>query len=65
MKNNPFFLKLFPMLGKILSHIFMELYVRKFAWSLLLKIVLPLPLPPHPTCHNGNSSVCVSVEQGN
>ncbi len=53
---NPFFVKLFPMLGKILPHIFTESCVPKFDWSLLLKIlntyVLKLfsyaaPLPHH------------------
>ncbi len=37
--SNPFFLKLFLMLGKILPHIFTELCIPKFAWSLLLKIL--------------------------
>ncbi len=33
------FLKLFPMLGKIWPHIFTELSIPKFAWSLLWKIL--------------------------
>ncbi len=51
-----FFFKLFPMLGKILPHIFTELCVPKFAWSCLLKILntyflklfpYAAPLPHH------------------
>ncbi len=54
--SNPFFLKLFPMLGKILSHIFTELCVPKFAWSSLLKILntssnyFPMQQPFLPLC---------------
>ncbi len=53
---NPFSLKLFLMLGKILPHIFTELCIPKFAWSLLLKILntyslklfpYATPLPHH------------------
>ncbi len=54
--TNPFFLKLFPMLGKILPHTFMKLSVPKFAESLLLKLLntyflklfsYTAPLPRH------------------
>ncbi len=61
-----FFLKLFPLFGKIGPHIFTELSVPKFAWSLLLNSntdflkLFPYAVPhhPHSICHNGNQSVC-------
>ncbi len=56
--SNPVFLKLFPILGKVLPHIFTELCVSKFARSSLLKIfnsyflkLFPYAAPLHHHCH--------------